>query len=80
LGRAAKVAVIAVLGGLIMALAIVHASSPPAPGASAATMSEADAPITETAVAERCRTITVADSECEAAWEAKRRHFFGQKD
>jgi len=26
----------------------------------------------------RCRTVTAADPECEAAWEAKRRHFFGQ--
>ncbi|MGV1684443.1 putative entry exclusion protein TrbK-alt [Sphingopyxis sp. NJF-3] len=24
----------------------------------------------------RCRTATEADPECEAAWEAKRRHFF----
>jgi type IV secretory pathway TrbL component len=24
----------------------------------------------------RCRTVTEADPECEAAWEAKRRHFF----
>lgn len=79
MGRAAKIAVIAVLGGLIMALAILHASSPPAP-ASAPTMTEAGAPVTDTAIAERCRSITVADSECEAAWEAKRRHFFGQKD
>jgi conjugative transfer region protein TrbK len=28
----------------------------------------------------RCRTITVPESGCEAAWEAKRRHFFGQDD
>ncbi|WP_156416600.1 MULTISPECIES: putative entry exclusion protein TrbK-alt [unclassified Sphingopyxis] len=31
-------------------------------------------------VAERCRTVTVADADCEAAWDARRRHFFGQKD
>lgn len=80
MGRAGKIAVIALLGGLIMALAILHASSSSAPGASVPTMSEADAPPTDAAVAERCRTVTVADSECEAAWEAKRRHFFGQKD
>lgn len=80
MGRAAKIAAIAVLGGLIIALTILHASSPPAPGASAPTMTEKDAPVTDTAVAERCRTITVADPECAAAWGAKRRHFFGQKD
>lgn len=71
---------IAVLGGLIMALAILRASSPPAPGAFAPTMTEADAPLADTAIAERCRTVTVADPDCAAAWEAKRRHFFGQKD
>ncbi|AVA14685.1 putative entry exclusion protein TrbK-alt [Sphingopyxis sp. MG] len=80
MGRAAKIAAVAVLGGLIMALAILHASLPPAPGGFAATMTQADAPVSDTAVAERCRTITVADPECEAAWDAKRRHFFGQKD
>ncbi|MBB3862464.1 conjugative transfer region protein TrbK [Novosphingobium hassiacum] len=26
----------------------------------------------------RCRTLTMPDSGCEAAWEARRRHFFGQ--
>jgi len=80
LGRAAKIAVIGVLGGLFIASAILRAFSPPAPGASALTMSEADAPRSNSAVAERCRSITVADPECEAAWDAKRRHFFGQKD
>ncbi len=26
----------------------------------------------------RCRTLTMPDSGCEAAWEAKRRRFFGK--
>lgn len=26
----------------------------------------------------RCRTLTMPDSGCEAAWEARRRHFFGE--
>jgi conjugative transfer region protein TrbK len=25
-----------------------------------------------------CRTLTMPDSSCEAAWEARRRHFFGE--
>lgn len=80
MSRAAKIAAVAVLGGLLMALAILHLSSPPAPGASPPNRIAADArPVTST-VSERCRTLTVADTECAVAWEAKRRHFFGQKD
>ncbi|HEX2814441.1 MAG TPA: putative entry exclusion protein TrbK-alt [Sphingopyxis sp.] len=80
MGRAAKIASVAALGGVLMALAILHLSSPPAPDASSLNRIAADArPVTST-VSERCRTATVADTECAAAWEAKRRHFFGQKD
>ena len=28
-------------------------------------------------VLQRCRTITMPESSCDAAWEAQRRHFFG---
>ncbi|MGR4889416.1 putative entry exclusion protein TrbK-alt [Sphingopyxis sp. LARHCG72] len=63
-----------------MTLAILHASSPPAPSASASTVPAADALPAAAAVSQRCRSVTVADAECEAAWEARRRHFFGQKD
>jgi conjugative transfer region protein TrbK len=80
MGRPAKIAAIAVLGGLLMTLAIIHAFSPSVPAASASTLPVADAPPAATAVARRCRSVTVADAECEAAWEARRRHFFGQKD
>ena len=80
MGRAAKIAAVAVLGGVLMALAILHVSSPPAPGASVARISRTDGRPATSAVSERCRTVTVADTECAAAWEAKRRHFFGQKD
>jgi len=80
MGRAAKIAAVAVLGGLLMALAILHLSSPPAPDASPPNRIGGDANSVASTVSERCRTVTVADTECAAAWEAKRRHFFGQKD
>lgn len=80
MGRAAKIAAVAVLGGLLMALAILHLSSSPAPDASPPNRIAADVRPVTSIVSERCRTVTVADTECAAAWEAKRRHFFRQKD
>lgn len=80
MGRAAKIAAVAVLGALLMTLAILHASSPPTPRAPVPPISGASAHPAAADVADRCRTVTVADADCEAAWDAKRRHFFGQKD
>ncbi|MBJ7499323.1 MAG: putative entry exclusion protein TrbK-alt [Sphingopyxis sp.] len=80
MGRAAKIAAVAVLGGLLITLAILRLSSPPAPDASPPNSIEDDANRAASTVSKRCRTVTVADTECAAAWEAKRRHFFGQKD
>ena len=43
MGRAAKIAAVAVMGGLLMTLAILHLSSPPAPDASPPNRIAADA-------------------------------------
>lgn len=80
MGRAVKIAGVAVLGGLLMTLALVSANSPPVPGASAARASGAGALSGAGAVPRRCRTIVSPDPECSAAWEARRRRFFGQQD
>jgi conjugative transfer region protein TrbK len=80
MGRAGKIASIAVLGGLALTLALVAASDPPAPRASAPPqISGAEARPELKAILRRCRTVTVADAECEAAWDARRRHFFDQE-
>lgn len=79
MGRAAKIAVGAALAGLLMALALVSAIAPARPGASAPPISGADAPLPPTPLPARCRTASVSDPECDAAWEAKRRRFFGQE-
>lgn len=80
MGRAGKVAGIAVLGGLGLALALVAAAGPPTARASAPPqISGADAHPDRGGTLRRCRSVTVPDAECEAAWEAKRRHFFGQE-
>lgn len=77
MGRAGGLAIGAVLGGVALTLALVAALDPPAPRAPAPAISGAGARPDHAATLLRCRTVTDADPECAAAWEAKRRHFFG---
>ena len=80
MGRAGKLAVGAIIGGMALTLALMAALDPPATRASAPPpISGADARSVPFGTLRRCRSVTAADSECEAAWEAKRRHFFGQE-
>ncbi|HET6523582.1 putative entry exclusion protein TrbK-alt [Sphingopyxis sp.] len=80
MGRAARIAVTGVLSGLLMTLAVVTLMSPPAPRASAPVKSGADAHPAPAAIPGHCRSVTAPDAGCEAAWDAKRRRFFGKKD
>lgn len=78
MGRAGKLVVGAIVGALALALALQTAIDSPTPRASALTqISGADARPDLGDTLRRCRSVTVADPECEAAWETKRRHFFG---
>ncbi|MDZ3833180.1 MAG: putative entry exclusion protein TrbK-alt [Sphingopyxis sp.] len=80
MGRTGKLVVGAVIGGMALALVLMAAVDPPAPRASAPPqISGADARPDLDEMLRRCRTVTVADPECEAAWETKRRRFFGQE-
>ncbi|WP_447763346.1 putative entry exclusion protein TrbK-alt [Sphingopyxis panaciterrae] len=69
----------AIVLGLALALALVAALDLPSPGVSAPPISGADAPPDDGDTLRRCRTVTEADATCEAAWEARRRHFFGSE-
>ena len=80
MGRTAKIALVAVLGALILTLAIVSVVSPSASGASAPPISGAGAPPSVAAVPAYCRSATDPDEACTDAWEAKRRRFFGKQD
>ena len=80
MGRTAKIALVAVLGALVLTLAVVSAVAPSAPGASASQISRADAPPHAADVPVHCRSVVEPDADCTAAWEAKRRHFFGKQD
>lgn len=79
MSRTAKIAGVAALAGMMVTVATVTVSRPERP-ASAPVISRA--PDDEQLVADlrRCRTITMPDSGCEAAWDAKRRRFFGRDD
>jgi len=79
MGRTAKIAGVAALAGMMVTVAIVSASRPASPVAPPrATRAAVAEPLA--ADLRRCRTITMPDSGCEAAWEAKRWRFFGRDD
>lgn len=81
MGWAGKLVAGAIVGGMALTLALLAAVNPPAPRASAPSqISGADARPVLPDTLRRCRTVTTADPECEAAWEAKRHHFFGQEE
>lgn len=85
--RPGKLLLAVALGGLILAVTVGIAMVRPesdGPGsealaenaAVAAAAGAAPRPVTRNLA--RCRTLTMPDSGCEAAWEARRRHFFGE--
>lgn len=72
-----KIAIGAGIGGLMLAVAIGSALRAP-PRLPAFPRPEEIAPRPADPMPERCRTITMPDSGCDAAWHARRRHFFGE--
>ncbi len=80
MSRTANIAVAGALGGLLMTLTV------------AMTMREerrvepinvpADENVTDPLADDlrRCRTLTMPDSGCEAAWEERRRRFYARED
>ncbi|MFA7504706.1 MAG: putative entry exclusion protein TrbK-alt [Burkholderiaceae bacterium] len=80
MSRSAKIAGVALAGGVLMATAItiaVDERKPKAPPPSPQELAPHDPLRDELA---RCRTLTMPDSGCEAAWEEHRRRFLGRKD
>jgi conjugative transfer region protein TrbK len=73
-----KIALGAGVGGLMLAVAIASARREP-PRAIVVPAPREIAPRIAEATPARCRTITMPDSGCDAAWEARRRHFFGEE-
>jgi conjugative transfer region protein TrbK len=78
MSRTGKIVVIAILAGLMIAVAIVAALMPPRepPVRPASTAQDAN-PLADDL--ERCRTVTMPDAGCEAAWNVHRRRFLGER-
>jgi conjugative transfer region protein TrbK len=79
MSRNAKIAGVAALGGIMLAVALAGSREPHEP------QLEAVLPVLEgeqekrlARELERCATLTMPDSGCEAAWAEKRRRFFGK--
>lgn len=80
MSRNLKIAGVAALAGMMMAVVVAGAvmHEQPAPPA-AALPQPAAVPEALTRELERCATITMPDAGCEAAWSANRRRFFGEE-
>ncbi|PTD25488.1 putative entry exclusion protein TrbK-alt [Sphingomonas fennica] len=80
MSEAGKIALCAVLAGLMLAVAIASALRSPAKDQRAPATVLAPEALAADPDLRRCRIITMPDAGCEAAWEARRRHFFGSDD
>lgn len=80
MGRTAKIAVAGVFGGMALAVTagVALIGNRPAQPLDAPERKTVDTSVE--ADLRRCRTLTMPDAGCEAAWEARRRRFFGQDD
>lgn len=75
---AAKLALGGVLAGLMLTLAVVSARrQPAAEPAAIVPPGEGDTRRSQGDLA-RCRAATMPEADCEALWEAHRRHFFDE--
>lgn len=79
MSRTVKIAGIAALAGLMMAVAIVAATQHrPRTSAPPAIVRDEAGPSRLARELERCTSLTMPDSGCEAAWAENRRRFFRQ--
>ena len=77
MSRSAKIAGVALAAGILLATAIVIAVDD-RPAQEASPRIEAIGVDPLHAELDRCRTLTMPDADCEAAWEDHRRHFLGR--
>ena len=80
--RTAKIAGVAALAGLMMAVAILAVSRDraPAPPLMPAIVRDTEGRSRLARELDRCATLTMPDSGCEAAWAENRRRFFHQAE
>lgn len=81
MSRTAKIAGVAALAGLMMTVAIVAAVQPDEPAPAPPLVLPADEGQARLArELDRCASLTMPDSGCEAAWATNRRRFFRQDE
>lgn len=80
MGRTAKIAAAGVLGGLLMALTVGLALRDDHRVETVIVPDDEDGSARVESDLRHCRTLTMPDSGCEAAWEQKRRRFFRKED
>lgn len=81
--RSVKLLGAAMLSGVLLAASVLGALAGQrarAPGSALAPGVQPPATEAEAADLDRCRTVTWPDAACASAWEARRRHFFGEPD
>lgn len=79
--RSAKLASIAAIGGLIVAIAITSSKrSPTGPDDGNHQLHETVSTAPLTGELKRCRTVAEPDPACDAAWDARRRRFFREDE
>lgn len=78
--RTAKIAGVAALAGIMLAVAVVASRDPrdPPRDAGPPALEQGEQQKRLTRELERCATLTMPDSGCEQAWAANRRRFFGK--
>ena len=80
MSRNAKIAGVAALAGIMLAVALAGSREPHEPQLEAVlpVLEEGEQEKRLARELERCATLTMPDSGCEAAWAEKRRRFFGK--
>lgn len=80
MSRNAKIAGVAALGGIMLAVALAGSREPHEPQLEAVlpVLEEGEQEKRLARELERCATLTMPDSGCEQAWAANRRRFFGK--
>lgn len=80
MSRTAKIAVAGVLGGLLMTLTLAMTMRESGSVRTISVPIDENAPKPLARDLRRCRTLTMPDSGCEAAWEEKRRRFYRREE
>lgn len=78
--RTAKIAAIAALAGMMLAVGLASLDREPAPALEIIILPPDEGGDDLGRELERCAALTMPDTACEAAWAQNRRRFFGQDE